>query len=156
MKFYSIFLKFSEEYEFENVVCKILAIVYRVQCVEHNCFCHDTKSCIFHCHYTPAQRSWRGVYWNHLVRSSVCSSVGPSVCRRHGFRSISQVCCGISISNFIYMLMVVIGRSLLIFKSCFHCDMASNWNSTTVNMKNVSVQINLSVKVINYLPSLFQ
>ena len=45
------------------------------------------------------------------VRLSVC----PSVCRRHGFRSISQVCFGISISNFICMLMVVIGRSLLIF-----------------------------------------
>ena len=39
----------------------------------------------------------------------------PSVCRRHGFRSISQVCFGISISNFICMLMVAIGRSLLIF-----------------------------------------
>ena len=52
-----------------------------------------------------------GVYWIHLVRLSVC----PSVCRRHGFRSISQVCFGISISNFIYMLMVAIGRSLLIF-----------------------------------------
>ena len=36
-----------------------------------------------------------GVYWIHLVRLSVC----PSVCRRHGFRSISQVCFGISISN---------------------------------------------------------
>ena len=45
------------------------------------------------------------------VRLSVC----PSVCRRHGFRSISQVCFGISISNFICMLMVAIGRSLLIF-----------------------------------------
>ena len=45
------------------------------------------------------------------VRPSVC----PSVCRRHGFRSISQVCFGISISNFIRMLMVVIGRCLLIF-----------------------------------------
>ena len=45
------------------------------------------------------------------VRPSVC----PSVCRRHGFRSISQVCFGISISNFIGMLMVVIGRSLLMF-----------------------------------------
>ena len=45
------------------------------------------------------------------VRLSVC----PSVCRRHGFRSISQVCVGISISNFICMLMVAIGRSLLIF-----------------------------------------
>ena len=49
------------------------------------------------------------------VRLSVCPSVRPSVCRRHGFRNISQVCFGISISNFICMLMVAIGRSLLIF-----------------------------------------
>ena len=49
------------------------------------------------------------------VRPSVCLSVCPSVCRRHGFRSISQVCFGISISNFIWMLMVAIDRSLLIF-----------------------------------------
>ena len=63
----------------------------------------------------PTQRSWRGVYWIHLVRLSVCPSVRPSVCRQHGFRSISQVCFGISISNFICMLMVAIGRSLLIF-----------------------------------------
>ena len=56
--------------------------------------------------YTPAQRSWRG-YTGFTL--SVC----PSVCRRHGFRSISQVC--FVLSNFIYMLMVAIGRSLLIF-----------------------------------------
>ena len=49
------------------------------------------------------------------VRLSVRPSVRPSVCRRHGFRSISQVCFGISISNFIFMLMVAVGRSLLIF-----------------------------------------
>ena len=30
--------------------------------------------------YTPAQRSWRGVYWIHLVRPSVRLSVRPSVC----------------------------------------------------------------------------
>ena len=60
--------------------------------------------------YTPAQQSWRGD-----ILDSPCPSVRPSVCRRHGFRSISQVCFGISISNFICMLMVVIGRSLLIF-----------------------------------------
>ena len=35
--------------------------------------------------------------------------------RWHGFRSISQVCFGISISNFICMLVLVIGSSLLIF-----------------------------------------
>ena len=46
---------------------------------------------------------------------SVRPSVRPSVCRRQGFRSISQVCFGISIVNFICMLMVAIGRSLLIF-----------------------------------------
>ena len=49
------------------------------------------------------------------VRLSVRPSVRPSVCRRHGFRSISQVCFRISIWNFICILMVVIGRSLLIF-----------------------------------------
>ena len=64
-------------------------------------------------HYTPPNEVGGGVYWIHLVRPSVC----PSVCRRHGFRSISQVCFGISISNFICMLMVVICRSLLIFSN---------------------------------------
>ena len=48
---------------------------------------------------------------------SVCPSVRLSICRRHGFRGISQVCFGISISNFICMLMVAIGRSLLIFSN---------------------------------------
>ena len=48
------------------------------------------------------------------VRPSVRPSVCPSVCRRLGFRSISQVSFGISISNFICMLIVAIGRSLLI------------------------------------------
>ena len=37
------------------------------------------------------------------------------LCRWQGFRYVSQVCFGISISNFICMLMVVIGKSLLIF-----------------------------------------
>ena len=57
--------------------------------------------------YTHAQRSWGGGGGGGIVRTSVC--------RRHGFRSISQVSLGISISNFICMLMVAIGRSLLIF-----------------------------------------
>ena len=63
----------------------------------------------------PPNEVGGGVYWIHLVRPSVRLSVCPSVCRRHGFRSISQVCFGISISNFICMLTVAIGRSLLIF-----------------------------------------
>ena len=63
----------------------------------------------------PPNEVGGGLYWIHLVRPSVRLSVCPSVCRRHGFRSISQVWFGISISNFICMLMVAIGRSLLIF-----------------------------------------
>ena len=35
--------------------------------------------------YTAAQRSWRG----DIILDSPCPSVRPSVCRRHGFRSIS-------------------------------------------------------------------
>ena len=42
-------------------------------------------------------------------------SVHPSVCRRHGFRSVIQYCFGISISNCICMLYVAMDRSLLIF-----------------------------------------
>ena len=59
----------------------------------------------------PPNEVGGGVYWIHLVHPSV----RPSVCRWHGFRSISEVCFGISISNFICMLMVTIRRSLLIF-----------------------------------------
>ena len=62
--------------------------------------------------YTPPNKVGRGVYWIHLVRLSVC----PSVCRRHGFWSVTQVCFGISISNFICMLFVAMGRSLMIFR----------------------------------------
>ena len=60
------------------------------------------------------------------ILDSPCPSVCPSVCRRHGFRSISQVCFGISISNFICMLMVAVGRSLLIF-SDVSFKMAAWW-----------------------------
>ena len=74
----------------------------------------------------PPNEVGGGVYWIHLVRPSVRLSVCPSVCRRHGFRSISQVCFGISISNFICMLMVAIGRSLLIF-SVVTFKMAAWW-----------------------------
>ena len=75
--------------------------------------------------YTPAQRSWRGGILDSPC-PSVRPSVRPSVCRWHGFRSISQVCFGISISNFICMLMVAIGRSLLIF-SVVSFKMAAWW-----------------------------
>ena len=66
------------------------------------------------CHFLyPRPTKLEGGYTGFTL--SVCPSVRLSVCRRHGFRSISQVCFGISISNFICILMVAIGRSLLIF-----------------------------------------
>ena len=95
-------------------------------------FNYSTADIIWHIIIPPPNEVGGGVYWIHLVRPSVRHgswdqilrrrpfvrlSVRPSVCRRHGFRSISQVCFGISISNFIYMLMVAIGRSLSIFSN---------------------------------------
>ena len=107
------------------------------------------------CFYTPAQRSWRGGYTGFTL--SVCPSVRLSVCRRHGFWSISQVCFGISISNFICMLMVAIGRSLLIFSDVafkmaawrpywiFSCDQAALWMVQSV-CPSVRPSVCLSVR----------
>ena len=59
-------------------------------------------------YHNPAQQSWWWIYWIHLVH--------PSASRRHVFRSVTQVCFGISISNFICMFSVVAkGLSLFIF-----------------------------------------
>ena len=105
--------------------------------------CHQA-TCVYSYKCSPTSMTWYGitrpqwvflVYWHIYVLEnliiiipppnevgggytgftlSVCPSV-RLVCRRHGFRSISEVCFGISISNFLCMLMVAIGRSLLIF-----------------------------------------
>ena len=59
---------------------------------------------------------------------SVCLSVCPSVCRRNCFRSVTQVGFEISISNFICMLFVAMGRSLLKpidFQRCHFKKMAA-------------------------------
>ena len=61
--------------------------------------------------YTLAQRSW----WGGGILESPYPSACPSVCRRHGFRSVTQVCFGIAIWNFICVLLVAMGRSLSIF-----------------------------------------
>ena len=45
-----------------------------------------------------------GVYWIYLV-----PSVRPSVCSRHGFGSVTQVCFRLSITNFICLLFVAMG-----------------------------------------------
>ena len=76
-------------------------------------FIHIRYSYYFGDMIIPPPNEVEGGYTGFTL--SVCPSVRPSVCRRHGFRSISQDCFGISISNFICMLMVAIGRSLLIF-----------------------------------------
>ena len=54
----------------------------------------------------------------HFQNGRLAAIFGFSVSglsKQHGFRSVSQVCFGISISNLICILMMVIGRSLLIF-----------------------------------------
>ena len=76
------------------------------------CIVHNTSWIQFLLYPRPTKLE--GGYTGFTL-SIVCPSVRPSVCRWHSFRSISQVCFGISISNFICMLMVAISRSLLIF-----------------------------------------
>ena len=99
----------------------------------------------------PPNEVGGGVYWIHLVRPSVCPCVHPSVCRRHGFRSISQVCCGISISNFIYMLMVVIGRSLLIFSDITSITLLWFWISTPNFSGTVLMYMGKSLLIFSYV-----
>ena len=83
--------------------------------VRLSCLMCSFRNCqLQHSIIPPPNEVGGGVYWIHLVHPSVRLALRPSVCRRHGFQSISQVCFGISISNFICMLMVAIGRSLLI------------------------------------------
>ena len=90
--------------------------------------------------YTPAQRSWGGVYWIHLVRPSVRLSVCPSACwwwsyagaywfsamslskwlpGGHivflGFRTLTLLWLWISTPNFSGTILMYIGRSPSIF-----------------------------------------
>ena len=64
---------------------------------------------------------WVGTYWFSACRFqngrlvAILNFLVSGLCRWHGFRSVSRVCFGISMPNFICMLMVIIGRSLLIF-----------------------------------------
>ena len=108
------------------------AMCVHMWCSAYTMFCYTLEKCLVSTIYTPRPTKLEGggggggggggVYWIHLVRPSV----RPSVCRRHGFGSISQVCFRISISNSIGMLMVAIGRSLLIF-SDITFKMAAWW-----------------------------
>ena len=55
-----------------------------------------------------------------------------SVSRRHGFGSVTQVCFGISVSNFMCMSFVAVGRSLMIV-SYVAFKMAALWFWTMFN-----------------------
>ena len=82
--------------------------------------------------------AWR-IYWIFWV---------SGLCRWHGFQSVSQVCFGISISNFICMLMVVIGRSLLIFSDVTF-KMAAWWPYWIFRFpeSNFSLALNINSKL---------
>ena len=71
------------------------------------------------------------------------------LCRWQGFRDVSQVCFGISISNFICMLMVVIGKSLLIFSEVTF-KMAAWWPYWIFWFpdSNFSLVLNINSKLI--------
>ena len=70
------------------------------------------------------------------------------LCRWQGFRDVSQVCFRISISNFICMLMVVIGKSLLIFSEVTF-KMAAWWSYWIFwfTDSNFSLALNINSKL---------
>ena len=84
------------------------------------------------------------VYWIHLVRPSIrlclslCLSVSlsvslsvrPSNCRWYGFRSMTRVCCEISISNFICMLFFCYGQKPIDFFDVTFLDFLRILDST--------------------------
>ena len=87
-------------------------IIFTCDCITHHLHItsHIIKNSLFTLSNTlsyPCPTKLEGAYTGFTL--SVCPSVHPSVGRGHGFQSMSQVCFGISISNFICMLMVAIG-----------------------------------------------
>ena len=70
------------------------------------------------------------------------------LCRWHGFWSVSQICFGISISNFICMLMLVIVRSLLTFSNVTF-KMAAWWPYWIFSFpdSNFSFALNINSKL---------
>ena len=90
------------------------------------------------------------------VCPSVCLSVCPSVCRWHGFRIVTRVCFGISIWNFICMLLVAMGRSLLIFSDVTF-KMAAWWPSWIFRFpnSNFSLALNFKSKLMQHISCMY-
>ena len=95
---------FIKENAFENVILEMAGIFAQPQCV-NACMQYDNLIqliytllnfikilgsgarvihhpliCFVYLLYPPLQRSWKGVYWFHLVRLSVCPSARLPVC----------------------------------------------------------------------------
>ena len=58
---------------------------------------------------------WQNTYqWPHYLNACLVAILDFSVYGWHGFGSVTQVCFGISVSNFMFMSFVAVGRSLTI------------------------------------------
>ena len=85
---------------------------------------------------------WRNTYvygsepidfqWLHFLNGCLVAILDFSVSGWHGFGSVTQVCFGISVSNFMCMSFVAVGRSLMIV-SYVASKMAALWFWTMFN-----------------------
>ena len=113
--------------------------------------------------------------WPHFLNGCLVAILDFSVSGWHGFGSVTQVCFGISVSNFMCMSFVAVGRSLTIvsyvafkmaalwFWTIFHCNppiahchlwgggiLVDHWStissSTYLSNHNVTTHINIIKK----------
>ena len=70
--------------------------------------------------------------WPHFLNGCLVANLDFSVSEWHGFGSVTQVCFGISVSNFMCMSLVAVGRSLTIV-SYVAFKMAALWFWTMFN-----------------------
>ena len=100
--------------------------VSKCPCMDWNKKTHKLWSCVSKCLYMDCSflqnTTYVAIFWcswyfcGYFVYLQPHKSDSHTGKRRwQGFRDVSQVCFGISIPNFICMLVVVIGKSLLIF-----------------------------------------
>ena len=95
----------------------------------------------------PSSQPWIDFQWQASSKWLSGSHIGFFVCRLcrwHGFWSITQVCFGISVSNFVCMWVVAVGRYILFFTNVTF-KMAAWWSYGIFSRDQAALRTLLSI-----------